>query len=79
MGQVQLIEVRGVNFTAYVKEAATVFPEMTKRSLRAHQTEGLVDMVSGRDIERWLPQYMRDSWRQELDPDENRGSSSVWS
>jgi hypothetical protein len=49
-GHKQLIKARGVNYTVYSEarrvpaEAGALFPEMTKKALTAHQTEGLVDM-----------------------------------
>jgi hypothetical protein len=33
-----------------------VFPEITQRALKAHQEEGLVDMVIRRDNLKWQPQ-----------------------
>ncbi len=51
-GSTQLIKARGVNYTVYmearrvpVEDAA----EMTKRALKAHQTEDQLDMVIRKD------------------------------
>jgi hypothetical protein len=55
----QLLDARGVNCMAYTRakrvpaEAGMAFPEMTKRSL--------VDIVIGKDNEKWLLQHMCDS------------------
>jgi hypothetical protein len=46
-------------------KAATLFPEMEGKALRAHQAAGMVDLIVGKDNSRWQPQKVCDSWQTE--------------
>jgi hypothetical protein len=70
-GNVHLLKARGVDYTIYAKErkvpptAAALFPEMEGRASRAHQAAGMVDLIVGKDNNRWQPQKVCDSWQTE--------------
>ncbi len=70
-GDTKLIEARGMDYIVYLaatrvlKEAATLFPEMTEEALKAHKAAGQINMIIRRDIGGWLPQHVCDSWQPE--------------
>ncbi len=55
------IVARGVEYTAFTEAkevpagAQAAFLKMSMKALRAHQEEGLVDMIIGRDKLKWQP------------------------
>jgi hypothetical protein len=66
-GHTQLLKARGVEYTLFSSativppNASTVFPEMAGPPLTAHQKEGIVHMVVGRDNLQWHPRRVRES------------------
>ncbi len=46
-------------------EWGTLFPEMEGKASRAHQAAGMVDLIIGKDNQRWQPQKVCDSWQTE--------------
>jgi hypothetical protein len=66
-GHTRLLKARGVEYTVYSSpknvppNASTVFPEMTGPPSTAHQEEGIVHMVGGRDNLQWHPRRVRKS------------------
>ncbi len=49
---------QGQGSELHVLHGRPVFLKMTKRALKAHQTEDQVDMVIGKDNGKWLPQHV---------------------
>jgi hypothetical protein len=70
-GNAHVFRARGVDYTIYTKErnvppnAATVFTEMEGEASRAHLAAGMVDMIVGRNNEKWHPREVCDSWQAE--------------
>jgi hypothetical protein len=70
-GNAHVLRARGVDYTIYTKErnvppnAATVFTEMEGEASRAHLAAGMVDMIVGRNSEKWHPREVCDSWQAE--------------
>jgi hypothetical protein len=68
-GNAHVLRARGVDYTIYTKErnvppnAATVFTEMEGEASRAHLAAGMVDMIVGRNNEKWHPQKVCNSWQ----------------
>ncbi len=70
-GNTRLLKARGVDYTIYARErkvppkAAALFPEMEGKASRAHQGAGMVNLIVGKDNQRWQPQKVCDSWQTE--------------
>ncbi len=68
-GRTQWLKARGVEYTVYVgprivpPNASMVFPEMAGPPSTAHQQDGIVHMIVGRDNLQWHPRRVRDSPR----------------
>jgi hypothetical protein len=68
-GHTRWLKARGVEYTVYASptvvppNASTVFPEMAGPPSTAHQQDGIVHMVVGRDNLQWHPRRVRDSPR----------------
>jgi hypothetical protein len=68
-GHTRLLKARGVEYTVYASptivppNASTVFPEMAGPPSTAHQQDGIVHMVVGRENLQWHPRRVRDSLR----------------
>ncbi len=68
-GHTRWLKARGVEYTVYASptivppNAPTVFPEMAGPPSTAHQQDGIVHMVVGRDNLQWHPRRVRDSPR----------------
>ncbi|MFN9904428.1 MAG: hypothetical protein ACK55Z_37770, partial [bacterium] len=66
-GHTRWLKARGVEFTGYTgptvvpPNASTVFPEMVGPPSNAHQQDGIVHMIVGRDNLQWHPRRVRDS------------------
>jgi hypothetical protein len=66
-GRTRWLKARGVEYTVYTgptvvpPNASTVFPEMAGAPSTAHQRDGIVHMVVGRDNLQWHPRRVRDS------------------
>jgi hypothetical protein len=67
-GSTHWLKARGVEYTAYAGErkvphgAAALFPEMEGKASRAHQAAGMVDLIIGKNQQKWQPQKVCDSW-----------------
>jgi len=70
-GSTHWLKARGVGYTAYAGErkvphkAAALFSEMEGKASRAHQAAGMVDLIIGKNQQKWQPQKVCDSWRAE--------------
>ncbi len=70
-GNAHWLKARGVGYTIYAGErkvpskAAALFLEMEGKASRAHQAAGMVDLIVGKDNQRWQPQKFCDSWQTE--------------
>jgi hypothetical protein len=70
-GNTHWLKARGVGYTIYAGErkvpskADALVPEMERKALKAHQAAGMVDLVIGKDNQRWQPQKVCDSWQTE--------------
>jgi hypothetical protein len=68
-GRTRLLKARGVEYTVYSSatvippNASMVFPEMAGPPSTAHQNEGIVHMIVGRDNLQWHPLRVRESPR----------------
>jgi hypothetical protein len=68
-GHTRWLKARGVEYTVYASptilppNASMVFPEMAGPPSTAHQQDGVVHMVVGRDNLQWHPRRVRDSPR----------------
>ncbi len=68
-GRTRLLKARGVEYTVYSSDTAVppnasmVFPEMAGPSSTAHQNEGIVHVIVGRDNLQWHPRRVRESPR----------------
>jgi hypothetical protein len=68
-GHTRLLKARGVEYTVYSSpmivppNASTVFPEMAGPPSTAHQKDGIVHMIVGRDNLQWHPRRVRESPR----------------
>jgi hypothetical protein len=66
-GRTRWLKARGVEYTVYTgptvvpPNASTVFPEMAGPPSNAHQQDGIVHMIVGRDNLQWHPRRVRDS------------------
>jgi len=66
-GRTRWLKARGVEYTVYTgptvvpPNASTVFPEMAGPPSTAHQQDGIVHMIVGRDNLQWQPRRVRDS------------------
>ncbi len=62
---------QGVTCTAYAEKkkvprgAAALFPEMEGEASKAHQVAGMVDLIIGKDQQKWQPRKVCDSQRAE--------------
>ncbi len=65
------LKARGVEYTAYAGKrkvphgAAALFPEMEGKASKAHQAAGMVDLIIGKDQQKWQPQKVCNSRRAE--------------
>jgi hypothetical protein len=68
-GRTRNLKARGVEYTVYYSamivppNASMVFPEMAGPPLTAHQSEGIVHVIVGRDNLQWHPRRVRESPR----------------
>jgi hypothetical protein len=68
-GHTRWLKARGMEYTVYASptvvppNASAVFPEMAGPPSTAHQQDGIVHMVVGRDNLQWHPRRVRDSPR----------------
>ncbi len=68
-GHTQWLKARGVEYTVYASptvvppNASAVFPEMAGPPSTAHQQDGIVHVIVGRDNLQWHPRRVRDSPR----------------
>jgi hypothetical protein len=70
-GSKHWLKARGVTCTAYAgkkkvpRGAAALFPEMEGEAAMAHQVAGMVDLIIGKDQQKWQPRKVCDSQRAE--------------
>jgi hypothetical protein len=70
-GSKHWLKARGVGYTVYAGRkkvphgAAVLFPEMEGKASKAHQAAGMVDLVIGKDQQKWQPPKVCDSQRVE--------------
>jgi hypothetical protein len=70
-GSKHWLKARGVEYTVYAGKrkvphgAAALFPEMEGKASKAHQAAGMVDLIIGKDQQKWQPQKVCDSRRAE--------------
>ena len=70
-GSKHWLKARGVTCTAYAEKkkvprgAAALFPEMEGEASKAHQVAGMVDLIIGKDQQKWQPRKVCDSQRAE--------------
>jgi hypothetical protein len=70
-GNSHWLKARVVEYTIYAGErkvpskAAALFSEMEGKAWKAHQAAGMVDLIIGKDNQRWQPQRACDSWQTE--------------
>ncbi len=66
-GSKHWLKARGVTCTAYAEKkkvprgAAALFPEMEGEASKAHQVAGMVDLIIGKDQQKWQPRKVCDS------------------
>ncbi len=70
-GSKHWLKARGVGYKVYAgrkkvpRGAAALFPEMEGKASKAHQAAGMVDLVIGKDQQKWQPRKVCDSQRAE--------------